>query len=52
MPEIDAARARLETALAELQARLTHIVRDLDEPPNPDWDEQAIEVEDDEALEH
>lgn len=52
MPEIDAARTRLETALAELEARLTHIVRDLDEPPNPDWDEQAIEMEDDEALEH
>lgn len=47
-----AARPRLEAALAELEARLTNIARDLAEPPSPDWDEFAVEQEDDEALEH
>ena len=47
-----AAKPRLEAALAELEARLTNISHDLSEPPNPDWDELAIEQEDDEALEH
>ena len=46
------AKPHLEAALAELEARLTNISRDLSEPPNPDWDELAIEQEDDEALEH
>ena len=47
-----AAKPRLEAALAELEARLTNISHDLSEPPNPDWDELAVEQEDDEALEH
>lgn len=46
------AKTRLQAALAELEARLTRVMRDLHEPPNPDWDEQAIAMEDDEALEH
>jgi RNA polymerase-binding protein DksA len=46
------AKPRLEAALAELEARLTNISRDLSEPPNQDWAELAIEMEDDEALEH
>jgi RNA polymerase-binding transcription factor DksA len=52
MPQSDAAKARLQASLAELEARLTNITRDLSEAPDRDWDEQAIEVEDDEALEH
>ena len=52
MPDLAAARARLQAALTELEARLRHIARDLDQPPDRDWDEQAIEVEDDQALEH
>lgn len=47
-----AAKSRLEAALAELEARLTNISRDLSEPPDQDWAELAIEMEDDEALEH
>jgi len=46
------AKARLEASLVELEARLTNISRDLAEPPDPDWDEQAIAQEDDQALEH
>jgi RNA polymerase-binding protein DksA len=52
MPDPAAAKHRLQERLAELEARLTNIARDLSEPPNPDWDELAIEMEDDEALEH
>ena len=47
-----AAKLRLESALAELEVRLTNVARDLDTPADPDWAEQAIEIEDDEALEH
>ena len=52
MPDPATARLRLEAALVELEARLTNISRDLSEPPNQDWDELAVEQEDDEALEH
>ena len=52
MPDFTAARSRLQDSLAELEARLTHIARDLADVPDRDWDEQAIEIEDDEALEH
>ena len=52
MVDTVAARTRLHDALTELEARLSRVVRDLDEPPNPDWDEQAVAMEDDEALEH
>ncbi|HEX4800228.1 MAG TPA: TraR/DksA family transcriptional regulator [Sphingomicrobium sp.] len=51
MPDFAAARVRLEAALAELEARLSNIAEDLDQPADRDWDEQAIEVEDDESLE-
>lgn len=47
-----AAKALLEASLVELEARLTNISRDLAEPADPDWDEQAIAQEDDQALEH
>ena len=51
MPDLSAAKARLQGQLAELQARQERIAQDLAEPPNRDWDEQAIEIEDDESLE-
>ncbi|HET9458982.1 MAG TPA: TraR/DksA family transcriptional regulator [Sphingomicrobium sp.] len=51
MPDTAAVRARLEAQLAELEARQARIASDLSEPPDRDWDEQAIEMEDDEALE-
>jgi RNA polymerase-binding transcription factor DksA len=46
-----AAKPRLQAQLTELEARLAQIARDLSEPLNADWDEQAIEKEDDAALE-
>lgn len=51
MPDFSAAKARLEATLAELQGRQASISRDLDEPQSADWDDRAIEREDDEALE-
>ena len=52
MPDLAAARSRLQASLTELETRLTNIARDLSDVPDRDWEEQAIEVEDDEALEH
>lgn len=53
MPDLAAAaKPRLQAALTELEARLTNIARDLDQPADPDWEEQAVEIADDEALEH
>ncbi len=52
MPDLIAAKDRLQATLAELEARLTNLSRDLSEPPSPDWEELAVETEDDEALEH
>ncbi len=46
-----ASQTRLETQLAELEARFSHLERDLDEPLNADSSEQAIEMEDDQSLE-
>ncbi len=51
MPDTAEAKARLEASLTELEARLANLARDLSEPPNRDWDEMAIEQEDDESLE-
>lgn len=47
----DTAKPRLETQLAELEAREAHIARDLAEPLNADSSEQAVEMEDDQSLE-
>lgn len=44
-------KTRLETQLAELEARLQRIERDLDEPHDPDSSERAVQMEDDESLE-
>jgi DnaK suppressor protein len=51
MPDTAAAKARLETELAELEARAERIAEDLAEPLNPDSSEQAVEMEDDASLE-
>lgn len=45
------ARTILEAQLAELQSRLAHIQRDLDEPHDPDSSERAVQMEDDDSLE-
>jgi DnaK suppressor protein len=51
MPDTVAFRARLEAELKELEARQARIAEDLAEPLNPDSSEQAVEMEDDAALE-
>jgi len=51
MPQPDAARAHLEAQLAELEGRLARIAADLAEPLAADSSEQAVEMEDDAALE-
>lgn len=44
-------RALLNTRKAELVDRLDHIEQDLDAPVSADWEERAVEREDDEVLE-
>ncbi len=44
-------KAKLATRLAELEARQGHVAADLAEPLDPDSAEQAVEKEDDAALE-
>jgi RNA polymerase-binding transcription factor DksA len=51
MPQAAAARARREAQLAELAGRLARIAADLAEPLAADSSEQAVEIEDDAALE-
>ena len=51
MIDTDAMKSRIEGQLAELRRRREHIVRDLAEPLNADSSEQAVELEDDAALE-
>ena len=51
MPKNANAKARLEAQLAELEGRKDRIARDLAEPLNPDFSEQAVEMEDDLSLE-
>jgi len=51
MPQADAARAHLEAQLTELEGRLARIAADLAEPLAADSSEQAVETEDDAALE-
>jgi len=51
MTDTAAAKTRLEAKLDELQTRLQHIERDLDEPHDPDSSERAVQMEDDESLE-
>lgn len=51
MTDSNAVRTRLETRLAELEQRQARLVADLDEPHDPDSSEQAVQKEDDDALE-
>ena len=51
MPDTAAFKARLEAELKELESRQSRIADDLAEPLNPDSSEQAVEMEDDAALE-
>lgn len=44
-------KAQLETRLAELRARITEIDTELDSHNAQDWEELAVEREDDEVLE-
>lgn len=50
MADLTAAKALLEAQLAELQGRLGNLERDLAEPADPDWEERAVQLEDDDAL--
>lgn len=50
MSDTAAAKARLETQLAELESRQERIAIDLAEPLNPDLPEQATEMQDDDSL--
>ena len=50
MPNTADAKARLEAQLTELEERKNRIARDLAEPLNPDFSEQAVEMEDDASL--
>lgn len=51
MPDLAAARERLQAQLSELESRRAHIAEDLAEPINADSSEAAVEMEDDAALE-
>ena len=44
MPDLAAAKARLQAQLEELEARLARIAADLAVPLNPDSEEQATEI--------
>jgi len=51
MVDVNKYEARLRKRLAYLDGRLDTIEDRLDEQPNPDWDENAAEREEDEVLE-
>ena len=51
MPDIAAAKTRLDRMLVELEGRQQRIGEDLHEPLNPDSSERAVEMEDDVSLE-
>jgi RNA polymerase-binding transcription factor DksA len=51
MPKHDAVRARLEEQLSRLLKRVGAIESDLKRTHDRDWNEQAIELENDEVLE-
>lgn len=44
-------RKRIQSRLFELQGRMEKVEAALDEPADPDMEDQAIELEDDEVLE-
>ncbi|WP_397543291.1 TraR/DksA C4-type zinc finger protein [Roseovarius salis] len=51
MPDVAHYRKVLLDRLAELDSRLHRIESDLDAPHSKDWEESAVEREDDEVLE-
>lgn len=51
MVSVENRRKALEKRLAELEGRLQTIEQELDQPVDKDWEEAAIEAEDDEVLE-
>lgn len=51
MQDTAEAKARLEAQLTELEGRLERIGEALAEPLDPDFSEQAVEMEDDASLE-
>jgi RNA polymerase-binding transcription factor DksA len=50
MSEHTTAKTRLEAQLAELTSRLGNLEIDLAEPADPDWEEHAVQMEDDDSL--
>ena len=44
-------RTLIEARIADLRDRLSHVESALDQPADPDLEDQAIELEDDEVLE-
>lgn len=51
MVSVEDRKKVLEARLAELEGRLESIEAELDQPVDKDWEEAAIEAEDDEVLE-
>ena len=51
MPTQDAVREQLEHRLADLTRRVVKIEGDLKQPHEPDWQERATQLENDEVLE-
>jgi len=51
MPATEDTKKRLQDRKAELFASAKEIDAELRETPNPDFEEQAVEMEDDEVLE-
>lgn len=51
MIDVTAQKARLEARLAELDSRVHKLEEDLDAPVTADWDDAAIERENDEVRE-
>jgi len=51
MTTLDARREALMARLAELDSRMHAIEAELDQPASKDWEEAAVEQEDDEVLE-
>jgi RNA polymerase-binding protein DksA len=50
MSNTAAVKARLEAQLAELEGRKDRLAGDIAEPPNLDASDQAVELQDDDAL--
>ena len=50
MPDLAAAKSRLEAQLAELAGRLANLAGELNEEAEKDWEERATQLEDDEST--